>query len=298
LSKGCRALCNSKLSPSASSRFTFRGLQPRSRSPYDFVNPRAVLISDVRVRTSPARARMTVRSACAFRLRCCTGPSRSGSIRASRARVRASKRSSFRRLSPIKRTFRAWATITSCSNSLNRRLTHGECIPVSNAIRLRGIPPKTSFIAFSVVASFRSRSTSPAASRTQYQLDRSPRSRPTVNLCPSIFPILRAAAVLTFFIAGLLISCASSASITWERIASRRRPAFSSHLLTTIKPCKVCTQRERRNALPKNQAVFNASSKRNSACSGLRDPSFARSNGDKYRAVYGAVFDAVANGLH
>src|SRR5208282_1966388 len=29
------------------------------------------------------------------------------------------------------------------------------------------------------------------------------------------------------------ISCASSASITWERTASRRRPAFSSHLLTT-----------------------------------------------------------------
>jgi hypothetical protein len=73
LSKGCKALCNSGLSPSASSRFIVRGLQPRSRSPYDFVNPRAVLISAVRARTSPARARMTVRSACAFRLRCCTG---------------------------------------------------------------------------------------------------------------------------------------------------------------------------------------------------------------------------------
>ena len=30
------------------------------------------------------------------------------------------------------------------------------------------------------------------------------------------------------------ISCASSASITWEPTASRRRPAFSSHLLTTV----------------------------------------------------------------
>src|ERR1700674_4692770 len=79
-SKGCRACCNSGLNPSASSRFTFRGLQPRSRSPYDLVKPRAVLISDVRARTSPARARMTVRSACAFRLRCCTGPSSSGSM--------------------------------------------------------------------------------------------------------------------------------------------------------------------------------------------------------------------------
>jgi hypothetical protein len=37
--------------------------------------------------------------------------------------------------------------------------------------------------------------------------------------------------VLVFFIAGLLISSASSASITWELTASRRRPDFSSHLL-------------------------------------------------------------------
>jgi hypothetical protein len=35
----------------------------------------------------------------------------------------------------IRRTLRAWATITSCPNSLNKRLTHGECIPVSSAIR-------------------------------------------------------------------------------------------------------------------------------------------------------------------
>src|SRR5258708_3043489 len=32
------------------------------------------------------------------------------------------------------------------------------------------------------------------------------------------------------------ISRASSASITWERTASRRRPPFSSHLLTTVIP--------------------------------------------------------------
>src|SRR5580704_10908300 len=41
------------------------------------------------------------------------------------------------------------------------------------------------------------------------------------------FPRQRPAFVLGFFIAGLLISCASSASITWELSASRRRPAFS-----------------------------------------------------------------------
>jgi uncharacterized membrane protein len=35
------------------------------------------------------------------------------------------------------------------------------------------------------------------------------------------------AAVVTFFIAGLLFICALSTSITWERTASRRRPAFS-----------------------------------------------------------------------
>jgi hypothetical protein len=40
--------------------------------------------------------------------------------------------------------------------------------------------------------------------------------------------------VLAFFIAGLLFICASSTSITWERTASRRRPAFSSHLLAEV----------------------------------------------------------------
>jgi hypothetical protein len=42
-------------------------------------------------------------------------------------------RSSLRRLFPIERTLRACATITSCPNSHNHRLTHGECIPVSSA---------------------------------------------------------------------------------------------------------------------------------------------------------------------
>src|ERR1017187_1664229 len=35
------------------------------------------------------------------------------------------------------------------------------------------------------------------------------------------------------FVPVSFISCASSASITWERTASRRRPAFSSHLFTS-----------------------------------------------------------------
>jgi hypothetical protein len=40
---------------------------------------------------------------------------------------------------------------------LSRRLTQGECIPVSSAIRLRDIPSKTSFTAFGVMLSFCSR---------------------------------------------------------------------------------------------------------------------------------------------
>ena len=87
-----------------------------------------------------------------------------------------------RRLSPIKRTLRACATITSCPKALNNRLTYGECIPVSNAIRLRGMPPNKSRIAFGVVLSLCSSSTSPASSNTQYQLDRSPRVQPIDSL--------------------------------------------------------------------------------------------------------------------
>src|SRR6516225_7575400 len=53
--------------------------------------------------------------------------------------------------------------------------------------------------------------------------------------CPSCSCLIRRnAVVLGFFMAGLLVSCASSASITWELNASRRRPAFSSHLKSTI----------------------------------------------------------------
>src|SRR5438552_2043288 len=104
----------------------------------------------------------------------------------------------------IKRTWRACATITSCPNSLSNRLTQGECIPVSNATRLRGMAPNTSFTAFGVVPSFCSRRISPASSNTQYQLDRSPRSRPIVCFCSEKFLICCAPAVLTFFIAGLL----------------------------------------------------------------------------------------------
>src|SRR5580693_4050724 len=176
---------------------------------------------------------MTLRSACACALRCFTGYSNSGSILANRASVCASSRSSFLRLSPISRTLRAFATITACPNSLSKRLIQGECVPISSAIRQRGISPKTSRNAFAFVRTLRSSRIWPGSSSTQYQLLRSPRSNPTVNFGCEIFLLGFAATVLIFFIAGLLFICALSTSITWERTASRRRPAFSSHLLAT-----------------------------------------------------------------
>jgi hypothetical protein len=109
-----------------------------------------------------------------------------------------------RRLSPINRTLRAWATITSRPNSLNNRLTQGECIPVSSAIWLRGMLPNTSFMAFGVVPTFCSSRTCPASSNTQYELGRSPKSKPIVNFRWEKFLICFAPAVPTFFIAGLL----------------------------------------------------------------------------------------------
>src|SRR6201987_2177028 len=114
-----------------------------------------------------ARARITVRWICAFALRCRTGPNSSGSIRARRASVRASCQSSFRLLLVINSTFCACATIPACPNSVNTRLTHGEFVPVSRAIRLRGIFPNVCFIASGVVATFCSRMILPASSKTQ-----------------------------------------------------------------------------------------------------------------------------------
>src|SRR5207248_19123 len=106
-SRGCSAACKSGLRAASFAGFILRTLHPRNRWPYDFASPRAVFTSAVRARTNPARARIRLRSACAFALRCFTGQSNSGSILASRAKVCASRRSSFFRLSPISRTLRA-----------------------------------------------------------------------------------------------------------------------------------------------------------------------------------------------
>ena len=66
-------------------------------------------------------------------------PNSSGSIRASRASVRALCRSPFRLLLETSCAFCACATITLYPNSVNSRLTRGECVPFSRAMRLCGI---------------------------------------------------------------------------------------------------------------------------------------------------------------
>src|ERR1700716_3467357 len=86
-------------------------------------------------------------------------------MRASRASVRASCRSSFRLLLVINCTFCACATITSCPSSVNSRLTHGECVPVSSAMRLCGILENVCFIASGVVGNFCSRMILPASKK-------------------------------------------------------------------------------------------------------------------------------------
>jgi hypothetical protein len=74
----------------------------------------------------------------------------------------------------------------------------------------------------------------PASSSTQYQLLRSPRSNPIVSLCREIF--------LPCFVGANLLHCRSPFSLclervdTWDRTASRRRPAFSSHLVSSTWP--------------------------------------------------------------
>src|SRR5262249_18864339 len=120
------------------------------------------------------------------------------------AKLCASSRSSFFRLSPISRTLRAFATITSCPNSRSKRLIQGECVPISSATRLRGMAPKTSCNAFALVRTRCSNCICPASSTTQYQLLRSPKSNPMVNLCCQIFLLCSVLTMLTFFIAGLL----------------------------------------------------------------------------------------------
>ena len=166
-------------------------------------------------------------------LRCCTGLSSSGSIRASRTSVRASSRSSLRRLLTIKRTFCACATITSCPSAVKSRLTQGECVPVSIAMRQCAILPKVCFIASGVVASFCSRRISPASFKTQYEPRTISQIQPNGELpLKNVFPTHPHSANLLHCRSPFY--CAFEHVQHWERIASRGRPAFSFHLVSRI----------------------------------------------------------------
>jgi hypothetical protein len=59
-----------------------------------------------------------------------------------------------------------WPTITSCPNSLRRRLTLSECIPVSSAMQLRGVAANLAVSALGVVATLSSRTIFPPSSST------------------------------------------------------------------------------------------------------------------------------------
>ena len=101
-------------------------------------------------------------------------------------------------------------------------------VPVSIAMRPRGRLPNTCFMASGVVASLCSKTISPASFKTQYALERSPRSTPMVSFpLKMFFPLVRI--VLIFCIAGLLSLCFEHVH-HWELNASRGRAAFSSHL--------------------------------------------------------------------
>jgi hypothetical protein len=89
-------------------------------------------------------------------------------------------RSFLRVLALINCTCRALATITSKPRLLSHRLNHGECVPTSIATRHRRIPPNFCAMAFLVVPTVPSVTTSPLSASMQYRLLLSPRSMPTV----------------------------------------------------------------------------------------------------------------------
>jgi hypothetical protein len=59
------------------------------------------------------------------------------------------------------------ATVASWPNCVNSRLTQGECVPVSSAIRQPEILLKTCWISFGVVGTLCSRITLPVSSKMQ-----------------------------------------------------------------------------------------------------------------------------------
>src|SRR5215467_12025013 len=158
-------------------------------------------------------------------------------MRVSRAKVGASSRSSFRLLSVISFTCLGLATTVSCPNSCSKRLTQGEWVPTSMAIRARPQEPNLSTTALLVVTC-PSRRISPSLLSMQYRLVLSPRSIPIVTDCCA--PLAFTAAfgfcreLLSFFMAGLL--CTSSAYLGAYRIPWE--PAFSLENKQLLAPFK------------------------------------------------------------
>jgi hypothetical protein len=113
--------------------------------------------------------------------------------------------------------FSRWAELTS-SKRLPLRGCEGNGLVSSNNGRVELQPPK--------------RSESLRSSLWRVALNQNRERFQCIGVSGS--PYERHVVVIRpFHPKSFFFSCASSASITWERIASRRRPAFSSHLITT-----------------------------------------------------------------
>src|SRR5215471_20835748 len=152
-------------------------------------------------------------------------------MRASRAKVCASQRSSFRVLSVISFTCRGFATMTSCPRPANKRLTHGEWVPTSMAIRTRPNEPNVAIIPALVVVwnltfpqylTVATQHAVPTASVSQIHANRDG-FLSTFRLHRSVLAWLGTATLLH----GRLL-CTSSALLGAYRIPSE--PAFSFHL--------------------------------------------------------------------
>ena len=114
-----------------------------------------------------------------------------------------------RLLTSNRRPFR----VHSCAARKTRKLL---TLPTTKKITYRQISPYCHF---------------PSSSSTQYELQRSPRSKPMVSWRPStiLLPLVRI--VLIFCIAGLLFLCASSTS----NIGSVSHPAEAGLLIPSVK---------------------------------------------------------------
>src|SRR5580704_5871908 len=160
------------------------------------------------------------------------GASSFGSTRASRASMRASSLSFFRLLALISFTCLALATITSCPNAVSSRLTHGEWLPTSMAIRQRCIAPNACSIPFFVVATLRSPITSPSSASTQYRLVLSPRSIPIVARSDRRLTCFRRGLLvaLFFFMVGLLF--APRVRTHWDSVTLSPQGGRPSHSIS------------------------------------------------------------------